>query len=222
MTDETQDEEHEDGAPESWWDRPLFDPKMGQILGRDYAELLERSVSTWGDLIWRSLRVALVAVVAVFVMAFVPRSGWWLLVGGLSPLLGVVVSFLVGHSRFSTTIVDDGHDSVELTDGQVVVRMDKSTEDEFEVRTDAIAALLSLLLFYLFPALIYTSVLVLSGAWLGIAYGASVINAGTAMVLGFMAIGTALAVAATFVVRVVLECILFIPVLIAYWMLGGK
>jgi hypothetical protein len=205
-----------------WLERPLFDPEFGNMLGRDYFELLYRTASTWGFLIGQSLRASIVAILAVFVMASVPRGAWWLLIGGLSPFLGLGASIAVGQIKMKRRIFDDGRESLELDQGRLCLRFDEGTRNEFYMKMSVAGAMFSMVLLYTFPALAYSSVLVLSGAWLDVPYGGCVIDTAASTLVAFLAVWIALAVVASFCFRVFIECLRFLPALIAHWMTGGK
>lgn len=208
--------------PEPWWRRHVVDPSLGEILGSDYVELIERTGATWEALFWAFGRAAVVGIVTVLAMAFVPRSAWWLLIGGVAPFIGLLLGIVAGSYRFGKWSFSDPQSETTFENGEVVTRVDEDPDGgPLEFRLDAVVAVLAFSLVFVAPGVIYAAVLLLAGDWFDTSYGHTVAAAGIWTVAAFVGTGALLAGVVTFCVWFAWNLLIMLPSLFAYWFMGG-
>jgi hypothetical protein len=210
------------GAPAAtpWWGKQLIDPELGAIIGPDTVDLLSRVIVTWADLILNFCRAFAIAIITVLAMAFVPRGGWWLLLGGVAPFIGIGIGALVGIFRVRKWAVSDGQHTTHLDGDEVVTTLGEHDDGSpYEIRVDRIVAALSFFVVFVGPGLLYASALILLGGGFGASYGDVIADAGALMIAAFVATGAVLAGLCTAGVWLCWNGLLIVPVLLAnyFW-----
>jgi len=205
-----------------WWERYVVNPELGLALGEEYADTMARVTATWADLFWVSARGALLGLIPVLAMVFVPRGAFWILLGALTPLVAMGIGQISGLVSVKKNRLVDSDSETTIEGSEMVARIgDTERGPATEFRVDILVGILAFFVVFVSPPLIYAALLILIAGAFGIGYGHTVAASGLVSSLAFLGIGVVCAGIVTFAVRFTWNLIILIPLLFHYWFMGG-